>query len=220
MLASPGDSAAALRFVRSADESTDKYAEVPVSLRTLIPTGATGGSFSGTLTGGNSRAGAGPTQTFEFDVPQAVNNMSLVLNIPDNGYLLEGLLVDPNGMQLSVAPNQDPLNGSAQFALQLSHYNPQPGRWKFVLLQNFTSSGNQTTLPFTARIGFNSAKISATGLPNSASVELSASAAPIVVPITITNTGAITQLYFADARLATQSITALPAQPGACSGVS
>lgn len=218
MPVSPGDSAAALRFVRSAAESTDKYAEVPVSLRTLIPTGPTGGSFSGTLTGGNSRAGAGPTQTFEFDVPQAVNDVSLVLNIPDNGYLLEGLLVDPNGMQLSVAPNQDPLNGSAQFALQLSHYDPQPGRWKFVLLQNFTSSGNQTSLPFTARIGFNSAKISVTGLPNSAAVELSASAAPVVVPITVRNTGAITQLYFADARLATQSITALPAQPGACSG--
>ncbi len=53
--------------------------------------------------------------------------MSLVLNIPDNGYLLEGLLVDPNGMQLSVAPNQDPINGSPQFALQMSHYNPAAG---------------------------------------------------------------------------------------------
>jgi Subtilase family len=218
MPASPGDSAVALRFVRSSNESTDKYAEVPVSLRTLIPTGPTGGSFGGTLTGGNSRAGAGPTQTFEFDVAQGVNNMSLVLNIPDSGYLLEGLLVDPNGMQLSVAPNQDPINFSSQFGLQLSHYNPQPGRWKFVLLQNFTSSGNQTSLPFTARIGFNSAKISATGLPDSASVELSASAKPLVVPITVTNTGAITQLYFADARLDTEAVTALPPQPGACSG--
>jgi len=218
MPASPGDSSAALRFVRSPNESTDKYARPPVSLRTLIPTGPTGGSFSGTLTGGNSRAGVGPTQTFEFNVPQGVNNMSLVLNISDNGYLLEGLLVDPNGMQLSVAPNQDPLNGSTQFALQLSHYNPQPGRWKFVLVQNFTSSGNQTTLPFTARIGFNAAKISAAGLPNSTGVELSASAMPVIVPITVTNTGAITQLYFADARLASQSVTALPAQPGACSG--
>jgi hypothetical protein len=217
MPSSPGDSAAALRFVRSANESTDKYAEIPVSLRTLIPTGTTGGSFGGTLTGGNSRAGAGPTQTFQFDVPQGVNNMSLVLNIPDNGYLLEGLLVDPNGMQLSVAPNQDPTNGSPQFALQLSHYNPQPGRWQFVLLQNFTSSGNQTSLPFTARIGFNSAKISAAGLPNSAKVELPASV-PVVVPIKVTNTGAITQWYFADARLDTQAVTALPPQPGACSG--
>ncbi len=218
MPSSPGDSSAALRFVRSSDESTDKYAEIPVSLRTLIPTGTTGAAFSGTLTGGNSRAGAGPMQSFEFDVPRGINNMSLALNIPDNGYLLEGLLVDPNGMQLSVAPNQDPIDGSQQFGLQLSHYDPQPGRWKFVLLQNFTSSGNQTSVTFTARIGFNSAKISAVGLPDAASVKLSARAKPVVVPITITNTSPITQLYFVDARLDAQTITALPAEPGACSG--
>ena len=218
MPSSPGDTAAALRFVCSPDADGRKFAEVPVTLRTLIPTGPTGGNFTGTLTGGNSRAGAGPTQTFEFDVPNGVNDMSLVLNIADNGYLLEGLLVDPNGMQLSVQPNQDPLAGSAQFSMSLAHYDPQPGRWKFVLLQNFTSSGNQTTLPFTARIGFNAARIAASGLPDNASVMLSASAAPVVVPITVTNTGPLTQLYFADARLNTQTVTELPAQPGACSG--
>ncbi|MEO7205521.1 MAG: S8 family serine peptidase [Steroidobacteraceae bacterium] len=218
MPSSPGDTAAALRFVRSPDPRGRKFAEVPVTLRTLIPTGPTGGNFTGTLTGGNSRASAGPTQTFEFQVPSGVNDVSLVLNIADNGYLLEGLLVDPNGMQLSVQPNQDPLDGSPQFALQLAHYNPQPGRWKFVLLQNFISSGNQTTLPFTARIGFNSARVTAAGLPNAASVVLSAAAAPVVVPISVTNNGALTRLYFADARRDAQTFIELPAQPGACSG--
>jgi hypothetical protein len=143
--------------------------------------------------------------------------MSLVLNIADNGYLLQGLLVDPQGMQLSVEPNQDPIDGSAQFALQLSHYNPQPGRWKFVLLQNFTSSGNQTSLPFTARIGFNTAAIKATGLPDSARVKLSASAPAVTVPIQVKNTGALTQLYFADARLSTVGAAQLPLQ--GCSGI-
>jgi hypothetical protein len=187
-------------------------------LRTLIPVGPTGGNFTGTLTGGNSRAGAGPTQTFAFDVPPGVNDMSLVLDIADNGYLLEGLLVDPHGMQLSVEPNQSPLDGSAQFALQLFHNNPQPGRWKFVLVQNFTSSGNQTSLPFTARIGFNSARIKVTGLPNSPSIILSASAPAVKIPIQVTNTGAVTQLYFADARLSTPTIVQLPSQPN-CSTV-
>jgi hypothetical protein len=179
----------------------------------LIPVGPTGGNFTGTLTGGNSRAGAGPTQTFAFDVPNGIDNMSLVVDISDNGYLLEGLLVDPQGMELSVEPNQDPLNGSAQFALQLFHYNPQPGRWKFVLVQNFTSSGNQTSLPFTARIGFNMARITATGMPDSPSVMLSASAPPVTVPIQVTNTGGVTQLYFADARLNTTTVAQLPNQP-------
>jgi hypothetical protein len=210
----PGDSAAALRFERSPNAATAAYSLIPISLRTLIPTTATGGSFTGTLTGGNSRPDVGPTQTFAFDVPAGVGNMSLVLEIPDNGYLLEGLLVDPHGVQLSVAANQDPITGSAQFGMQLAHYNPEPGQWKFVLLQNFTSSGNQTSLPFTARLGFNTAQVAASGLPDAASVKLSASAKPVAVPIQITNTGTTTQLYFADARLSSPTLIELPDQPG------
>ncbi len=212
-----GDLAAAIRFDRSPDAATANYSEIPVSLRSLIRLGSSGGSFTGTLTGGNSRPAAGPTQTFAFDVPNGVNNISLALNISDSGYLLEGLLVDPQGMQLSVEVNQDPLDGSGQSALQLFHNNPQPGRWTFVLVQNFTSSGNQTSLPFTARIGFNTARIKATGMPDSAHVMLSASAPPVTVPIQVTNTGGVTQLYFADARLSTTSVAQLPNQP--CSTV-
>lgn len=223
MPATPGDLAAAIRFAGS-DSSSGPFAEIPVTLRTLIPTGPNGGNFTGTLTGGNGRSAAGPTQTYAFDVPKGLNNISLTLEIADNGYLLEGLLIDPNGMQLSVMPNQDPATGAAQFALQNSHYNPQPGRWKFVLVQNYTSSGNQTSLPFTARIGFNGAGISATGLPDSPSVQLSASGTPVTVPITVTNTGPVTKLYFADARLASTAVMQLPPQtcssvttlPGAC----
>jgi hypothetical protein len=108
--------------------------------------------------------------------------------------------------------------------LQLSHNNPQPGRWKFVLLQNFTISGNQTSLPFTARIGFNTARISAPKLPNAASDALSASGPAVTIPISVTNTGATTQLYFADARLNALSVNQLTEQgcstvktlPGAC----
>jgi hypothetical protein len=178
-------------------------------MRTLVPLGGTGGVFAGTLTGGNARPDAGPTQTFAFDVPQGLNNMSLVLQIPDNGYLLEGLLVDPNGMQLSVEPNVDPF-GDVQYALTTSHYNPQAGRWLFVLLQDFVSSGNQTSIPFSARVGFNTAAFSATGLPNDSTTTISASGGPVTVPIQIVNTGAITAAYFADARLAASATVSLP----------
>jgi hypothetical protein len=203
-----GDLAAAIRFDASPGASM-AFPEIPITLRTVIPTGPTGGNFTGTLTGGNQRPGSGPYQTFAFDVPKGVNDMSLVLNLTDNGYLLGGFLVDPNGMFLSMMPNQDPLDGSPLFAMTLSHYNPQPGRWKFVLVQNFISSGNQTSLPFTARIGFNTAQITAPTLPNDASVTLSASGAPLTVPIQITNTGAVTKLYFADARLDISTILQL-----------
>ncbi len=213
----PGDLAAAIRFDEegagdAGSEGASRLPEIPVSLRTLIATGPTGGSFTGTLTGGNGRPGAGPTQTFEFDVPAGLNDMSLALEIPDNGYLLEGLLVDPQGMQLSVAPNIDP-TGAVQYGLQLFRESPQAGRWKFILLQNFTSSGNQTSLPFTARIGFNSAHIIANGLPNSANATVSASGKPLTATITVVNTGNQTLAYFADARLHTPSVNALTPQP-------
>ncbi len=204
----PGDLSVAIRF--------PGLSEIPITLRTLIPTGPTGGDFTGTLTGGNGRARAGPTETFEFEVPRGVNNMSLTLALADNGYLLEGLLVDPNGMQLSVQANLDPF-GDLQYGLQLFRSNPQPGRWRFVLLQNFFSSGNQTSLPFTARIGFNTAQVTASGLPNDPSVLLSASGAPVVIPIRVANTGGVTEWYFADARLSTLTVASLAPQPG-CAG--
>jgi hypothetical protein len=192
----PGDLGAAIRLHPSAGVQSG---QIPVSLRTLVPTTSTGGNFTGTLTGGNARPAAGPTQTFAFDVPTGVTNMSLTLDIADPGYILEGVLVDPNGMPVSVQPNLDPF-GTPQGALQLFKNNPQPGRWQFVLLLNFFSSGNQTNLPFTARIGFNGARISAVGMPQGRNVMLSASRATSVT-VNVTNTGAVTQAYFADPRL-------------------
>jgi hypothetical protein len=208
----PGDVGAAIRFGQSGGVALP---EIPVSLRTVIPTTSTGANFTGTLTGGNGRNGAGPTQTFVFNVPNNVSNMSLSLDISDPGYILEGVLVDPNGMELSVEPNLDP-SGNPQFALQIFKNNPQAGRWQFVLLLNYFSSGNQTTLPFTARIGFNGARVVTSGLPNSTGVKLSASKTTSAT-ISVLNSGAVTQAFFADARLSAAGVTSLPAvQNPAC----
>jgi hypothetical protein len=206
MPSQPGDLGAAIRF----DGSTQP--EVPVSLRTLIPVGALGGNFTGTLTGGNGREEAGPTQTYEFNVPAGMSNMSLVLQTADSAYFLEGFLVDPQGMELSVQPNLDPL-GNLTFAMQLYRENPQPGRWRFVLLLNYFASGNQTSLPFTGRIAFNSTAITASGLPDNPSTKLSASGAPVAVTVNVTNTTPVTEAYFADARLNELGVTVLPMQP-------
>jgi Subtilase family/Peptidase inhibitor I9 len=210
-----GDLASAIRFGQSADLNGTSQAQIPISLRTVVKTGPNGGNFTGTLTGGNGRGGTGPTQTYAFDVPNGVKNMSLVMNVSDPGYVLEGLLVDPQGMQLSVQSNVDSATGASDFGLQLNHYNPQPGRWRFVLLQNYFASGNQTSLAFTGRIGFNTAAITATGLPNSANKKLHAGT-PVIVPITVTNNGIAGELYFADPRLATLSSVELSGDPTAC----
>ena len=73
MPSDPGDLSAAIRFSDSKGKHDNSKGEdepeIPLSLRTLIPVGPTGGSFTGTLTGGNGRAGVGPYQTYEFDVP-------------------------------------------------------------------------------------------------------------------------------------------------------
>jgi hypothetical protein len=216
MPAHPGDLAAAIRFDQPENSNGTSRPEIPVSLRTLVPIGSNGGNFSGTLTGGNGRPDTAPTQTFAFDVPPGVQDMSLVVDVADSGYLLEGFLVDPQGMPLSVQVNLDPITGAPEYALQHFRYNPQPGRWRFILLQDYFSSGNQTSLPFTARINFDRANISAAALPNAAGVQLKAGT-PVTIPVNVTNTGAVTALYFADARLRTsESIPLLYSNPAEC----
>jgi hypothetical protein len=121
----PGDSPAALRFGQSGPSSGITSAEIPLSRRTLIPI---------KTTGGNGQTNGAPTQTFAFDVPPGVRDMTLALALSDSGYLLEGLLIDPQGMPLSIQRNFDPL-GNPQAALQLSRFNPQPGRWRFILVR-------------------------------------------------------------------------------------
>jgi hypothetical protein len=201
----PGDSAATIRF----SPDSGLRAAIPISLRTLIPIGATGGSFTGVVTGSN---GGIPTQTYAFDVPPGLHDMSLTLNTADSGYLLAGVLVDPNGMQVSVVGNLDPA-GESQYGMSLFRYNPQPGRWHFLLIQNYIISGNQTALPFTARIAFNAAQVSAPALPNSPDTKLSAAGKPVVVPIRVVNSAAVTEAFFADARLDTPVTTTLPVPP-------
>lgn len=220
MPVNPGDLAASISLGAAVTQSGGGPEAIPVSLRSLIPLDDSGGTFSGSLTGGNGRAGNGPTQTYAFDVPAGTKNIGLSLAVSDPGNALEGLLVDPHGMQLSVQPNLDPLNpgAAAGTSLQLFHYNPQAGRWQFVLLQNFTASGHQTSLPFSARISFfNNNQVAAGNLPNGPHVKLSASAAPVTIPVRVTNNGTSTELYFADARLAAPAAVQLPTSPN-CAG--
>jgi hypothetical protein len=158
----------------------------------------------------------GPYQTYEFDVPAGHGSMSLNLQTADSGDILEGVLVDPNGMQLSVQPNAD-VYGNQQYGMTLSHYSPQAGRWRFTLVTNFTVSGNETSLPFTGRVSFShDGGVEVTGLPDNPATLLSASGKPVTVKVNVTNTGSVTSAYFADSRLQTPVLQELPSY--ACSG--
>jgi hypothetical protein len=214
--AQSGDLGAAIRFEGSSTATGTSVAEIPVSLRSLVPISSNGGSFTGTITGGNGRAGVGPYQTYEFDVPAGHSNLSLTLETADSGDILEGVLVDPNGMQMSVQPNTD-VNGKQQNGMTLSHYSPQAGRWRFTLVTNYTVSGNETSLPFTGKVLFvSNGGVKVQGLPDNPAKLLSASGKPVTVSVYVTNTGSETSAYFADARLQTPILQELPAYE--CSG--
>ena len=179
---------AAVRFPGSA------LSDIPVGVRILVPVGPNGGSFAGTLTGGNGRGGAVPTQIYAFDVPGGRSDLALTLTVPDPAYSLTGFLVDPNGAVLDSASNTFNL-GAGEAALELLRVTPQPGRWKLLLQEN-QASGNQTSIQFSANIAFDVAEVSAphrcTDSPRSA---VSASQGSTVA-VSVTNTGAVTKAYF------------------------
>src|SRR6185369_9531938 len=106
--------------------------------------------------------------------------------------------------------NEDPLTGAPTTSIQLNRYEPTPGRWQFLLTEYFTTSGLRTETPFSASLAFNAARVMAGGMPNSDRVALSASAAPLDVPIVVTNNSRTTQAYFADPRRSTSVIMDLP----------
>jgi Subtilase family/Peptidase inhibitor I9 len=206
--AQAGDFAAALRL-----HGTGALAltELPFTVRTLIPIGSNGGSFAGTLTGGNGRQGADPAQAYSFQVPAGLNDMALTLQLADSGYSLAGYLIDPNGMILSSTSNVD-TTGATQAALTLFRVQPQAGLWTFIL-QEVAASGKQTSIAFTAHIAFNESHVSAVGLPDGNHTALSAKKGAITVPVSVTNTGALSKAFFADARLSTIADVTLPGQP-------
>jgi hypothetical protein len=178
---------------------------VPIILRTLVPVGPNGGSFSGTITGGNGRPGAGgETLTYAFDVPGGMKDLDLNTTIADSNYNLEGILETPDGRPIDVQSTitaVTPLGVPTAYTntMQFFSRNPAAGRWQFVLLLNDTISGSQTSLPFNATITFNGVRVQAT-LPNSAAQQLPAGS-PVTAQVTVTNTGNTTKDFFVDPRL-------------------
>ncbi|MGA2432021.1 MAG: S8 family serine peptidase, partial [Acidimicrobiales bacterium] len=66
---------------------------IPVTVRTLVPTGRNGGTFQGMLTGGNGRAGAPATSsTYQFNVPNGLNDLDVsvaLANDPNDTFIAE-----------------------------------------------------------------------------------------------------------------------------------
>ena len=189
---------------------------VPVVVRTAIATNSKGGTFSGTLTGGNGRA-SWPAQEndYVFNVPpgtQAIHADVTLANDPND--LLTAYLIDPSGQDLGYSTNVT-VNSSGQpestLSTDLYHADPQPGQWTLILTWANPVSGLELSEPFTGTIAFNQADVHG-DLPVLASLRAGTT---YTYDVTVHNTGSAPEAFFADPRLHSDATLPLPNQNGA-----
>jgi uncharacterized protein YfaP (DUF2135 family) len=179
---------------------------VPIALRSLIPIGAGGGNFSGTLIGGNGRNGFfQPAQidTYDFEVPRGQPELSASLSFPKSpGTEVFASLVNPEGQTVTGADNAFfDAGGNKQFGSGLEAYatSPEPGRWRLVVDVINPLGGQNLAEPYSGRIGFSPPPVHVTGLPNSASAKLPAGQ-PATVTVRLNNNGAGADEAYLDPR--------------------
>ena len=133
---SAGDSTESVTF-----STPDQQASAPVVLRPVIPVAGGRGTFTGTIAGGNARAGT-PTETstFSFDVPRKQNDLDVAVHLnQDPNVVIEGVLIDPDGEAIDVGTNATSVNTTTGVVssgpdLQLIQNAPEKGRWRLVLI--------------------------------------------------------------------------------------
>ena len=211
---SAGDSAEAVTF-----STPDQQASVPVVLRPVIPVTGGRGMFTGTITGGNARAGAPTvTSTYSFDVPGKQNDLDVAVHLnQDPNVVIEGVLIDPDGEAIDVGTNATSVNAttgvvSSGPGLQLIQNAPEKGRWRLVLIAVDPVSGAEVAQTFHGIIGFNEVKVAA-NLPDSASIKLAAGEAAGYT-ISYGNEGTVAEPVQVDARLAASARVTLPSLSG------
>ncbi len=228
--AQPGDASGSI-VLTSSRGGIDSYLgpesnSIPVTLRSLINV-ATGGHFSGTLTGGNGRdPGEGQLEYYEFTVPSGgVHSITADLHFRNDPTDPAGVyLVSPDGAALAVGQNSF-LRGSGSSAVlyattgvTATTLNPQPGTWTLIVDFAGAVVGNEISEPYSGSITFNNVKASATGLPDSASDQLAAGS-PVTVPVQYTNNTPAVQELFADGRLNAAQPTTLTVVSGSSATV-
>jgi Peptidase inhibitor I9 len=198
----PGDADGSIVF--TSNLGIGGTSTIPVTLRSEIDP-ASGGAFSGTLTGGNGRPngsggpGEGQVQYYEFHVGAGVHNITANVSLTnDAAEPVAEYLVSPDGDDLGFAQNS--VNGNQTLSLTAYSLNPVPGTWTLIVAFTEPTVGNEISQPYTGNVVFNGTRASAAGLPDSASTTLAAGKA-VTVPVTVKNTGAQAEDIFIDPRL-------------------
>jgi hypothetical protein len=201
----PGDASGSIVVSGGSGPSTS----IAVTLRSLVDV-AGGGSFGGTLTGGNGRApGEGQEQYYEFDVGSGVQDIDASVRFArDAGDPVGEYLVSPDGDTLGYG--SDTLFSQTGTTLTAWTLHPVPGTWTLIVDFAEPVAGDELSQPYTGSIQFNQVRAHATGLPDSPDATL-ARGKPVTIPVSIVNNGAATEAFFIDPRLdTTQPLTLSP----------
>jgi hypothetical protein len=210
-----GDSSESVVISAGSQDNT-----VPVTIRTVVPTSAGGGQFTGVLTGGNGRPGAqAQLNTYTFNVPSGERDLNVELHLQtDPSDYLIAYLENPEGQILGYSDNivvDSSFNASAPVFspfVDLYHVAPQAGQWQILLQWEQPVTGLELSANFSGAIRFNSVRVSS-NLPQSAVLKQGQSN---TFTVRVTNTASAPEAYFVDPRLDQDETISLPNQnPGA-----
>jgi Subtilase family/Peptidase inhibitor I9 len=208
--ASPGDTAGSI--VLTSDWGLGGTTSIPVTLRSLVDV-ATGGRFSGVLTGGNGRLSPGSNSYYKFIVPPGVHNITANVSLTNDANDPVGTyLISPDGDTLGYGQNSLS-NGTPGTSVTAFTLNPVSGTWTLIVDFAEPVVGNEVSQPFTGNIRLDHVNAAAPGLPNNVDYKLAAGT-PVTFPVTITNNGAAPEEFFVDARLDAKQDLTLAAQFG------
>ncbi|MGA2528204.1 MAG: S8 family serine peptidase [Acidimicrobiales bacterium] len=185
------------------DSSSQPGLAIPVTLRTLVPSGPTG--FSGVLTGGNGRTSfTGVTDYYQVDVGPHSPALNAYVTLADNpNNQTNAWLIDPSGQaqafqsNTEVTEDSSGLIGTNTLSTNVHVINPVPGRWTLIIAFAPTVSGTALSEPFTVNLDEFPADVDAFGVPHGNWINASS---PATAYIRVTNTGPGPEVYFIDGR--------------------
>ena len=173
---------------------------IPVTVRTLVKLGKTGGTFSGVLTGGNGRGNPAVTSSYQFTVPLGLKDLDVSASFADTQDGVAAFLLDPSGEAVASSSSVTLHKGSLLGTPDVNVYKdaPQPGTWTLVLDWLQPVSGAELSEPFHGAVRFDHVRVK-TNLPQTSRRTLQRGRT-YHFNVTFKNTGASEQLFFLDPR--------------------